>query len=97
MPNPNAPGSFSWVNNGIPNALSGYAGGPIVFNNTLVLEYNATNNATVSSTVQATIQLAVYNGGDTLHLIPNPDAGAGVYLQSVHFIFNNNFSLFTLM
>lgn len=89
VPNPTVSSSFSWVNNGIPNALSGYAGGPIVFNNTLVLEYNATNNASVSGTVQATLQLAVYNGGDSLHLIPNPDGGAGVYLQSVQLIFNN--------
>lgn len=85
VPNPNSPGSFTWANGG---ALSGYTGNPIVFNNSLVLEYNGTTSADPTQIVQ---QLAVYKDGDSLHLIPNPDGGQGVYLQSVHIIFNNLF------
>ena len=85
VPNPNAPGSFTWTNGG---ALSGYTGNPIVFNNSLVLEYNGTTSANPAQIVQ---QLAVYKDGDSLHLIPNPDGGQGVYLKSVHIVFNNLF------
>jgi len=85
VPNPNAAGSFTWAANG---ALSGYTGNPIVFNNSLVLEYNGTTTADPTQIVQ---QLAVYKDGDSLHLIPNPDGGQGVYLQSIHIIFNNLF------
>ena len=83
VPNPSAPPLFTWTGSG---ALSGYAGNAITFNNTLVLEYNATGT---SDQTQIILQLAVYNGGDTLHLIPNPDGGQGVYLQSVQVIYNN--------
>ena len=83
VPNPNAPGLFAWSGSG---ALSGYTGNPIVFNNTLVLEYNATSTSDVTQIIQ---QLAVYNGGNSLQLIPNPDGGQGVYFQSVQIIFNN--------
>jgi hypothetical protein len=83
VPNPNAPGFFTWSSGG---ELSGYAGTPIILNNSLVLEYNAT---TTSDPTQAKLQLAVYTGGDSLHVIPNPDAGLGVYFQSVQVVFNN--------
>ena len=83
VPNPNAPDIFVWSGSG---ALSGYTGNPVVFNNSLVLEYNATGNSDQAQIIQ---QLAVYTGGDSLHLIPNPDGGQGVYLQSVQIIFNN--------
>lgn len=83
VPNPNRPDLFAWTGSG---ALSGYAGNPIVLGNSLVLEYNAGGTSDVS---QAVIQLAVYNGGDSLHLIPNPDAGQGVYYQSIQTVFNN--------
>ena len=81
--NPNSPGSFTWVNGG---ALSGYSGTPIIFNNTLVLEYNGSTTANPAIIKQ---QLAVYNGGNNLQLITNPDAGQGVYFQSIQIIFNN--------
>ena len=84
IPNPNAPGTFTWSSNG--GALSGYTGTPIIFNNSLVLEYNATNTSDLTLIKQ---QLAVYKDGDSLHLIPNPDGGQGVYFQSVQIIFNN--------
>ena len=84
VPNPNAPGSFTWSGTG--GALSGYTGTPIIFNNSLVLEYNATNTSDLTLIKQ---QLAVYKDGDSLHLISNPDGGQGVYFQSVQIIFNN--------
>ncbi len=83
VPNPSTPPTFTWAGSG---ALSGYSGNPIVFNNTLVLEYNTSNTSDQNLIVQ---QLAVYKGGDTLHLISNPDAGQGVYLESVQLIYNN--------
>ncbi len=84
VPNPTSTGSFTWASTG--GALSGYTGTPIVFNNSLVLEYNATNTSDLTQIKQ---QLAVYKDGDSLHLIPNPDGGQGVYFQSVQIIFNN--------
>jgi Secretion system C-terminal sorting domain len=83
VPNPTVPSLFAWTGSG---ALSGYSGDPIVFNNTLVLEYNPSGTSGQNQIVQ---QLAVYKGGDTLHLIPNPDGGQGVYLESVQLIYNN--------
>ena len=83
VPNPSRPDIFAWTGSG---ALSGYTGTPIVFNNSLVLEYNATGT---SDPTQITQQLAVYNGGDTLHVIANPDAGQGVYFQANKIVFNN--------
>ncbi len=83
--NPTVPDIFAWTSGG---ALSGYAGSPILFNNTLVLQYNPSATSDPSSP-DFKIQLAVYNGGDTLHLIANPDNGPGVYFQSVQIIFNN--------
>ncbi len=83
VPNPNAPDLFAYTSGG---ALSGYTGNPIVYNNSLVLEYNGTGSSDVTEIIE---QLAVYTGGDSLHLIPNPDGGQGVYFQSVQLIFNN--------
>lgn len=83
IPNPNAPSIFAWTGSG---ALSGYTGTPTIFNNSLVLEYNATGTSDIAQIIQ---QLAVYNGGDTLHIIPNPEAGQGVYFQSIKIVFNN--------
>ncbi|MEO8862339.1 MAG: T9SS type A sorting domain-containing protein [Ginsengibacter sp.] len=83
VPNPGAPGMFSWSGSG---ALSGYAGTPIIFNNSLVLEYNATST---SDLTLIKLQLAVYTGGDSLHLITNPDNGQGVYFQSIQIVFNS--------
>lgn len=83
VPNPNAPSIFGWSGSG---ALSGYTGTPALFNNSLVLEYNPSGTSDIAQLVQ---QLAVYNGGDTLHLIPNPDNGQGVYFQSLKIVFNN--------
>jgi hypothetical protein len=82
--NPTVPDIFTWAGTG--GALSGYAGTPIIFNNSLVLEYNPTGTSDLTA-VQ--LQLAVYTGGSTLQLIPNPDAGQGVYFESVQLIFNN--------
>src|SRR5665213_2703900 len=78
VPNPTSTGSFSWASTG--GALSGYTGTPIVFNNSLVLEYNATGT---SDPAQIKQQLAVYKDGDSLHLIANPDGGQGVYFHSI--------------
>ena len=83
LPNPTKPEIFAWTGSG---ALSGYTGTPIVFNNSLVLEYNATGTSDISQVKQ---QLAVYKTGDSLHLIPNPDQGQGIYFQSVNIIFSN--------
>ncbi|MEO6456071.1 MAG: hypothetical protein ABIN97_18465, partial [Ginsengibacter sp.] len=83
VPNPGVPDIFAWTGSG---ALSGYTGTPIVLNNSLVLEYNPTGTSDLSKVKQ---QLAVYKTGDSLHLIPNPDAGQGVYFQSIQIIFNN--------
>lgn len=83
VPNPNAPGIFAWTSYG---PLSGYAGTPIILNSSLVLEYNATGT---SDTSQAKVQLAVYTGGNSLNLIPNPNGERGVYFQSVQIVFNN--------
>ncbi len=80
IPNPTSTGSFRIL--GAGGALSGYAGTPIVLNNSLVLEYNASNfNQNYFAGTQTTLQLAVYKGGDSLSLIPNPDGGLGIYFQ----------------
>lgn len=83
VPNPNAPSIFAWTGSG---ALSGYTGTPIVLNNSLVLQYNATGTSDLAQVKQ---QLAVYTGGNSLQLIPNPDGGQGVYYQSIQIVFNN--------
>ena len=85
VPNPSAPGTFTWSTNG--GALSGYSGTPIVFKNSLVLEYNPDATSDPALIHQ---QLAVYTVGNPLHLIPNPDAGQGVYFQSVQVILNDS-------
>ena len=82
VPNPTNPGTFTWTGYG---PLSGYSGTPVVLNNTLVLEYNPDPS---SDTAQVRLQLAVYNGTTTT-LIANPDAGHGVYFNSVQIVFNN--------
>jgi hypothetical protein len=58
VPNPNAPGTFTWSSNG--GAVSGYSGTPIVLKNSLVLEYNPSGTSDLTLIHQ---QLAVYNGG----------------------------------
>jgi hypothetical protein len=83
VPNPSAPSIFAWSGSG---ALSGYSGNPILYNNTLVLEYNASGT---SDPTQIVLQLAVYSGGNALQLISNPDAGQGIYLNSIQLIYNN--------
>lgn len=84
VPNPTSTGSFTWAGTG--GALSGYAGNPIIFNNSLVLEYNGGSTSDTSNTK---LQLAVYSGSGNPILIPNPDGGHGVYFNSVQIIFNN--------
>lgn len=86
IPNPTASDIFIWDGSG-GGALSGYAGTPIILNNSLVLEYNATG-VSGNSTTQTTIQLSVYDGS-SITVISNPDAGPGIYFQSVQLIFNN--------
>lgn len=83
VPNPTVPDIFAWTGSG---ALSGYTGTPIVLNNSLVLQYNATGTSNLAQVKQ---QLAIYKTGDSLHLIPNPDEGQGVYFQGIQIIFNN--------
>lgn len=84
VPNPTSqPDIFAWSGSG---ALSGYTGTPVVLNNSLVLEYNPTGTSDLAQIKQ---QLAVYKTGDSLHLIPNPDEGQGVYFKTVQIIFNN--------
>ncbi len=86
VPNPSTPGIFAWTGSG---ALSGYAGNADTLNNTLVLEYNASGTSDTASS-GFKLQLAVYNAGNnTIQLIPNPDAGHGVYFNSVQIVFNN--------
>ena len=81
--NPTAqPSLFSWTGTG---AYSGYTGTPIVFNNSLVLEYNPGGSSDLAQVKQ---QLAVYNGS-SMQLVANPDAGQGIYFQSGKIIFNN--------
>ncbi len=88
VPNPTSTGSFQIL--GAGGALSGYTGTPIALNNSLVLEYNASNvNQNYFAGTQTTIQLATYDGGDSLHLIPNPDGGLGVYFQNVQIVYND--------
>src|SRR5690348_14658232 len=88
VPNPTSTGSFSVI--GAGGAASGYAGAPIAFNNSLLLQYNATNNNEYYfAGTQTNIQFAVYKGGDSLHLIANPDAGLGVTFQGSEIISNN--------
>lgn len=82
VPNPNRPDLFAWMGNG---ALSGATGSTELFNNSLVLEYNAGGTSNLSQIKQ---QLAVYKWGDSLRLIPNPDAGQGVYFQANKIVFN---------
>ena len=83
VPNPNRPDIFAWTGSG---ALSGFTGSSQIFNNTLVVEYNPGGTSNLSQIKQ---QLAVYDYGDSLRLIPNPDAGQGVYFQGSKIIFNN--------
>lgn len=85
VPNPSAPDLFSWTGSG---ALSGYSGTPIMLNGKLVLEYNPTGTSDVSAP-GFHLQLAVYKDGDSLHLIPNPDSGPGVYFQTIQIVFDN--------
>ncbi len=88
IPNPTSTGSFQIL--GAGGAVSGYAGTPIALNNSLVLEYNATNNnQNYFAGTQTTIQFAVYKGGDSLHLISNPDNGLGVSFQGSEIVTNN--------
>ena len=88
VPNPTSTGSFQVLGSG--GALYGYAGTPIEMNNSLVLEYNASNtNQNYFAGTQTTLQLAVYKGGDSLHLIPNSDGGLGVYFQNVQIVYND--------
>ena len=83
VPNPTAPSIFAWSGGG---AVSGYTGTPIELNGSLVLEYNPTGT---SDLTQVKLQLAVYKGGDSLHLVPNPDNGQGVYFNSVQIVFQS--------
>ncbi|MES2849296.1 MAG: hypothetical protein V4685_09575 [Bacteroidota bacterium] len=83
IPNPTAPDIFAWTGSG---ALYGYTGTPVVLNNSLVLQYN---NSGTSDLAQIKQQLAVYTGGNSLQLIPNPDNGQGVYFQSIQTVFDN--------
>ena len=82
IPNPNRPDIFAWTGSG---ALSGFAGNPKLFNNSIVVEYNPGGTSNVS---QLKLQLAVYKSGDSLREIPNPDAGQGIYFQSIKIVFN---------
>ena len=81
--NPNRPDIFAWMGSG---ALSGFTGNSIIFNKTLVIEYNPGSSSNLSQIKQ---QLAVYNYSDSLRLIPNPDVGQGVSFQASKIIFNN--------
>ncbi len=82
--NPTAhPDIFAWNGNG---AYSGYSGSPIIFNNTLVAEYNASGYS--SPTFPLIQNLVVYNGSSML-VIANPDGGKGVYFMGSKIIFNN--------
>jgi len=84
VPNPTAqPGIFAWNGSG---AYSGYSGSPIIYNNTLVAEYNASGYS--SPTFPLIQNLAVYNGS-SMQVIANPDAGKGVLLQSGKIIFDS--------
>lgn len=88
VPNPTSTGSFTVL--GAGGAASGYAGTPVAFKNSLVLQYNATNfNEYYFAGTQTNIQFAVYKGGDSLHLISNPDAGLGVTFQGSEIVTNN--------
>jgi len=58
---------------------SGYVGNPIVYNSKLYINYQNAAGAN---------QLAEYNGGNTLKLIPNPDASTYGY-QGAPIIYNN--------
>lgn len=83
LSNPTTPDIFAWTGSG---AYAGYTGTPIVLNNTLVLQYNATSTSNLAQVKQ---QLAVYTPGNSIQLIPNPDAGQGVFFQSVQIVFDN--------
>jgi len=84
VPNPTPqPGIFAWNGSG---AYSGYSGSPIIFNNTLVAEYNASGYS--SPTFPLIQNLAVYNGS-SMQVIPNPDAGQGVYFKTGKIVFSN--------
>lgn len=83
VPNPGRPDIFAWTGNG---ALSGYSSIPVVLNNSLVIQYNP---SATSDLAQVKQQLAVYSGNNSLQLIPNPDAGRGVFFSSVNIVFDN--------
>ena len=85
VPNPNAPGTFAWTGFG---PLSGYSGTPIILKNSLVVEYNSTSTSDTTRGIGKQ-QLAVYNGGDSLHLIPNPDGGQVIF-QDVQLVHNDS-------
>ncbi|MFT3680451.1 MAG: hypothetical protein QM791_09280 [Ferruginibacter sp.] len=87
VPNPTAPDIFAWVTPaGNVGAVAGYTGVLAVYNNSLVLGYNTSGTSDLNQIKQ---QLAVYKTGDSLHLIPNPDAGQGVYFQTLQIAFDN--------
>jgi hypothetical protein len=83
VPNPAAPGLFAWTGSG---PLSGYSSIPVVLNNSMVVQYNPSPTSDLTQTQQ---QLAVYTGGNSLQLIPNPDAGRGVFNASINIVFDN--------
>ena len=83
VPNPSRPDIFAWTGSG---PLSGYSSMPVVFNNTLVVQYNPSSTSDLTQTQQ---QLAVYTGSNSLQLIPNPDAGRGVFNSSINIVFDN--------
>lgn len=95
VPNPTTSSSFNYTQNSNIEALSGYCGSPTVFNNSLVMLYNPSSNSEGSDRV---IQLAIYTGGDSLHLIPNPTYELGfqypqvptLYHDKLYFIYQNS-------
>ena len=83
VPNPDAPVSFSY--SGGP--LSGYAGNPIILNNSLSLQYQPASSS-FSGDSSYILQQATYSGSNAIHQTANPDAGMGSYFGGPQIIFN---------
>lgn len=83
VPNPTAPSIFAWTGSG---ALYGYTGTPVLLNNSMVLQYNSSGTSNTDQIIQ---QLAVYTGGNSLQLVPNPDNGKGAYFRGINIVFDN--------
>ena len=79
---------YDYVNGAVGNGgqLFNYAGMPIEYNNSLCVLYNPLVTD-LQFNSQGPFHIGVYNGGDSIHMVPNPDNGVGYVYQSTPIVF----------